>query len=75
MEGASAAQAEKRLGQCQLQRKDEANVTEFSRLEDIDPDHYAAVLWIATREMPMSYKTKLAGRSVTYRPATDVKNQ
>ena len=45
-----------------------ANVTEFSRLEDIDPEQFAAVLWISQREMPKNYKQKLAGRSVTYRP-------
>ncbi len=44
-----------------------ANVTEFSRLEDIDPEQFAAVLWISQREMPKNYKQKLAGRSVTYR--------
>ena len=48
-----------------------ANVTEFSRLEDIDPEQFAAVLWISQREMPKNYKQKLAGRSVTYRPTQD----
>ena len=48
-----------------------ANVTEFSRLEDIDPEQFAAVLWISQREMPKNYKQKLAGRSVTYRPPQD----
>ncbi len=45
-----------------------ANVTLFARLEDVDPGKFAAVLWIATREMPADYQAKLAGRSVTYRP-------
>ena len=45
-----------------------ANVTEFGRLEDVDPERFATVLWISQREMPASYKARLAGRSVTYRP-------
>ena len=45
-----------------------ANVTLFSRLEDIDPEKFAAVLWISNRPMPADYREKLAGRSVTYRP-------
>ncbi|MFT3848802.1 MAG: cobalamin biosynthesis central domain-containing protein [Propionivibrio sp.] len=48
-----------------------ANVAEFSKLEEIDPGKFAAVLWIATREMPANYRTRLAGRSVTYRPPQD----
>ena len=45
-----------------------ANVTLFDKLEDIAPEQFAAVLWIATREMPTDYKIRLAGRCVTYRP-------
>ena len=45
-----------------------ANVTRFSRLEDVDPEKFAAVLWISRRPMPADYREKLAGRSVTYRP-------
>lgn len=45
-----------------------ANVIEFTKLEEINPDRFVAVLWIATREMPEDYKRKLTGRSVTYRP-------
>lgn len=48
-----------------------ANVSEFSRLEDVAPDTFAAVLWISQREMPEVYKARLAGRSVTYRPPQD----
>ena len=48
-----------------------ANVTEFGRLEDVDPERFATVLWISQREMPASYKARLAGRSVTYRPGMD----
>ena len=51
-----------------------ANVTEFGKLEDVDPDQFAAVLWIATREMPKDYKAKLTGRSVTYRPSRENTN-
>ena len=48
-----------------------ANVTRFSRLEDVDPEKFAAVLWISRRPMPVDYREKLAGRSVTYRPGMD----
>lgn len=48
-----------------------ANVTRFSRLEDVDPEKFAAVLWISRRPMPADYTEKLAGRSVTYRPGMD----
>lgn len=45
-----------------------ANIVQFSRLEDIDPGRFAAVLWISLRQMPENYATQLAGRCVTYRP-------
>lgn len=45
-----------------------ANVTLFGRLEDIDPDCFAAVLWIAARAMPGEFAARLAGRCVVYRP-------
>ena len=48
-----------------------ANVTRFDRLEDVDPEKFAAVLWISNRSMPADYKEKLAGRSVIYRPGAD----
>ena len=48
-----------------------ANVTRFSRLEDVAPEKFAAVLWISRRPMPTDYREKLAGRSVTYRPGMD----
>ena len=48
-----------------------ANVTRFSRLEDVDPEKFAAVLWISSRPMPADYRETLAGRSVTYRPGPD----
>jgi len=45
-----------------------ANVTLFERLEDVDLDRFAAVLWIAEREMPAELAAQLAGRRVIYRP-------
>ena len=48
-----------------------ANITQFSRLEDVAPERFAAVLWISQREMPVPYATQLAGRCVTYRPAAN----
>ena len=45
-----------------------ANVTLFDKLEDVAPEQFAAVLWIAAREMPNDYRIQLAGRCVTYRP-------
>jgi cobalt-precorrin 5A hydrolase len=44
------------------------NISRFERLEDIDPDRFAAVLWISRREMPAAYAIKLAGKRVVYRP-------
>ncbi len=48
-----------------------ANITQFSRLEEVDPERFAAVLWISQREMPAALAEPLAGRCVTYRPPTD----
>ena len=45
-----------------------ANVTQFGRLEEVDPDRFAAVLWISQREMPAAIAAQLAGRRVVYRP-------
>ncbi len=45
-----------------------ANVTLFERLEEVDLDRFAAVLWIAEREMPAAMAARLAGRRVVYRP-------
>lgn len=45
-----------------------ANVTRFERLEDVTPEAFAAVLWIAARQMPVAMAARLAGRCVTYRP-------
>lgn len=48
-----------------------ANVTLFEKLEEIDVDRYAAVLWISGRTMPADYAARLAGRQVTYRPGQE----
>jgi len=48
------------------------NVTLFKRLEEIDPSHFAAVLWISDREMPNAQAARLAGKRVVYRPAQAV---
>jgi cobalt-precorrin 5A hydrolase len=45
-----------------------ANVTLFDRLEEVDLDRFAAVLWISSREMPPLYAARLAGKRVIYRP-------
>ncbi len=45
-----------------------ANVTLFERLEAVDLDRFAAVLWIAEREMPAAMAARLAGWRVVYRP-------
>ncbi|MEI7611655.1 MAG: cobalamin biosynthesis central domain-containing protein [Betaproteobacteria bacterium] len=45
-----------------------ANITQFSRLEDVDPQRFSTVLWISQRTMPTDYAAQLAGRCVTYRP-------
>lgn len=45
-----------------------ANLLRFSRLEDVEPARFAAVLWISRRVMPAAYAGVLAGRCVTYRP-------
>lgn len=47
------------------------NVTRFERLEDVEPERFAAVLWISTRTMPSAYAARLAGRCVTYRPGAE----
>jgi cobalt-precorrin 5A hydrolase len=45
-----------------------ANLTLFERLEDVAAEEFAAVLWIAEREMPAGIAARLAGRCVVYRP-------
>lgn len=48
-----------------------ANLTLFEKLEDVDADRFAAVLWIATRAMPAELSSRLAGRRIVYRPAPE----
>ena len=45
-----------------------ANLSRFARLEDVQLDQFAAVLWISEREMPADIAAALAGRRVVYRP-------
>lgn len=45
-----------------------ANLHCFTRLEDVDPDRFAAVLWISTRALPADYAGRLAGKRIIYRP-------
>ena len=45
-----------------------ANVTQFATLEEVPLEQFAAVLWIAHREMPAAIAARLAGRRVVYRP-------
>ena len=45
-----------------------ANVTQFAKLEEVNLDQFAAVLWISQREMPAEIASQIAGRRVVYRP-------
>ncbi len=45
-----------------------ANIRLYTRIEDVNPDAYASVLWASRREMPASLAPALAGKLVTYRP-------
>ncbi|WP_300451067.1 cobalamin biosynthesis central domain-containing protein [Accumulibacter sp.] len=45
-----------------------ANLHCYSRLEEIDPERFAAVLWISRRELPAAYAARLAGKRIIYRP-------
>ncbi len=47
-----------------------ANLHCFTRLEDVDPDRFAAVLWISTRALPADYAARLAGKRIIYRPGS-----
>lgn len=44
------------------------NLHRYSRLEDVVPEAFSAVLWISTREMPADFSVRLAGKRVVYRP-------
>jgi cobalt-precorrin 5A hydrolase len=48
-----------------------ANLQRFSRLEDVVPEEFGAVLWISAREMPSAFVAPLAGKRIVYRPATN----
>lgn len=46
-----------------------ANLQRFSRLEDVAPEKFGAVLWISAREIPPAFVAPLAGKRIVYRPA------
>ncbi|MDY0037604.1 MAG: cobalamin biosynthesis central domain-containing protein [Zoogloea oleivorans] len=45
-----------------------ANLQCFTRLEDVEPERFGAVLWISHRQQPADLSARLAGKQVTYRP-------
>lgn len=45
-----------------------ANIRLFERFEDVDLDHYRAVLWVTRRDIDPELWTRLAERLVVYRP-------
>ena len=45
-----------------------ANLSLFTKLEDIDLKQFSAVLWVAQRELPEAYARALLGRCVRYCP-------
>ena len=45
-----------------------ANIRLYARIEDVNPDAYASVLWVSRREVPASLAPALAGKLITYRP-------
>ena len=46
-----------------------ANVTHFDKLEDVDLERFAAILWISQRALPAEIAARVAGKCVVYRPA------
>ena len=50
-----------------------ANIRRFARLEDVEPEHFGAVLWISDRPLPTGYAARLAGKRVIYRPIAAAK--
>lgn len=48
-----------------------ANVVLFARIEDVDPERFAAVLWVSRRSLPAGLAAAWAGRRVVYRPTGD----
>lgn len=45
-----------------------ANLVRLSRLEKIDPEVYAAILWVSERQLPADIAPRLAGKCIIYRP-------
>jgi len=45
-----------------------ANIQRFTRLEEVDIERFAAVLWISERALPAELAARLAGKRVVYRP-------
>lgn len=48
-----------------------ANIKRFNRLEEVDLNAVAAVLWISQRQMPAEIAAQLDGRKVIYRPPVE----
>ena len=48
-----------------------ANLHCFDRLEEVEPERFGAVLWIAQRALPAAYEARLAGKRVIYRPGVE----
>jgi cobalt-precorrin 5A hydrolase len=48
-----------------------ANIKCFDRLEEVDLNAVAAVLWISQRQMPAEIAAQLDGRKVIYRPPVE----
>lgn len=48
-----------------------ANVSRFARLEDLEPERYAGILWISERAMPADFERRVAGKCVVYRPGRE----
>lgn len=45
------------------------NLVLFDRLEAVEPERFAAVLWISQRELPAELAESLSGKLVVYRPS------
>lgn len=43
------------------------NIHCFTRLEEITPEAFSAILWISDRELPQAWADRLAGKCVIYR--------
>ena len=40
-------------------------------LEEVEPERFGAVLWVAHRTLPAAYEARLAGKRVIYRPGVE----